>query len=448
MKDCRKKRRDKENRGDKNKEKLKSNDKEVAFSVEVIENEFLTATTEDSIWILDSGASRHMTFRADWISDLRSCSEAYVSLGDGTRHKVFGHGTVYIKRFVNDSWVDSRLEDVLYVPGLNKNLFSVGACMSKYYKAIFKNDFVELILYNEVMARGIKRDNNIFHMLFKIQESNDTCLAVTTSMKRWHERLGHVNYRYIRQMSKDGLINESSLKNVKENDLFCEACQYGKQHRLPFKSSTREKLLPGELIHSDVCGKISQESVGGSNYFVSFKDDCTAYRVVYFIKHKADVLDKFKEYINMVENKFQRRVKFLRVDNGKEYCNESMFKYLHVKGINLETTAPFTPEQNGRAERDNRSLVECARSMLHAKNLPVKLWAEAINTACYILNRTPTTSNNGTTPYEAWTNKKPHYDHIKVFGSGAFAHIPRQLRKKWESQEVTKINPGRISSRF
>jgi len=91
-----------------------------------------------------------------------------------------------------------------------------------------------------------------------------------------------------------------------------------KQHRFPFKSFSREKPKAGELIHSDVCGKISQESVGGVTYFVSFKNDCTAYRMIYFIKHKFDVFEKFKEYVNLVKNKFQRHMKILRIDNGEK----------------------------------------------------------------------------------------------------------------------------------
>jgi len=120
--------------------------------------------------------------------------------------------------------------------------------------------------------------------------------------------------------------------------------------------------------------------------------------MIYFVKHKFDVLEKFKEYVNLVKKKFQRHVKTLRMDNGREYCNKQMHGYLRAKGISLETTVPYTSEQNGRAERDNRSLVESARAMLHAKNLPLKLSAKAVNTACYILNRTPTVSNQGMTP--------------------------------------------------
>ncbi|KYN10396.1 Copia protein [Trachymyrmex cornetzi] len=305
IKDCRKKRRD-EDQGIRSKEKQKNNESntEAAFSAEVIEKEILNLEVKD-VWILDSGASRHMTHRSNWISNLQTYKDEHVSLGDGTKCKVHGRGTVYIQRLVDGQWLDGVLEDVLYVPDLNKNLFSVGACMNKNYRVVFTNNSVKLFLNNALKASGAKRNNNLFHMFFKVRSENEACVTTTTNIKNWHNRLGHVNYKYIRQMCKQGLITDSSIDNTREiEDLFCEACQYGKQHRLPFKSTTRDKPLSGELIHSDVCGKMSQESVGGSNYFVSFKDDCTAYRMVFFIKHKTDVLEKLKEFVNLVENKF------------------------------------------------------------------------------------------------------------------------------------------------
>jgi len=128
-----------------------------------------------------------------------------------------------------------------------------------------------------------------------------------------------VSYKYISQMNKDRLIDDSIIEDIKETeDFLCEVCQYGKQHRLPFKSSSRKKPKPGELIHSDVCDTMSQESVGGANYFVSFKDDYIAYRMAYFIKHMFDVLEKLKKYV-LFEDKFQRYMKTLRIDNGREY---------------------------------------------------------------------------------------------------------------------------------
>jgi len=106
---------------------------------------------------------------------------------------------------------------------------------------------------------------------------------------------------------------------------------------------------------------------------VTFKDDATAFCYVYFLKHKADVFDQFVEFERMLVNKFDRLVKTLRADNGTEYCNKKLRNYLASRGIKMENTAPYIPAQNGRSERDNRTIVECARTMLLAKDLPTSL---------------------------------------------------------------------------
>ncbi|CAB0040793.1 unnamed protein product [Trichogramma brassicae] len=117
---------------------------------------------------------------------------------------------------------------------------------------------------------------------------------------------------------------------------------------------------------------------------------------------------------------------------GREYCNQEMRRMLEEKGIQLEATAPYTPEQNGQAERDNRTIVEMARSMMIRSGVPDFLWAEAVNASVYILNRLPTSKENNSTPFEAWWRKKPDLSHMKVFGTLAYAHIPKQFRKKFD----------------
>lgn len=295
-----------------------------AFIGETYAEKVLSLATKD-IWLLDSGASKHMTFRHDWFSELHHCESEHVYLGDGTKCKVMGRGVIFIRRLINGKWLDGKLEDVLLVPSLNKNLFSVGACINKNYEITFGKDRVEFYMNKTLKAQGIKQDNNLFRMLIQTRHDNHANLAIS-NLKRWHERLGHVNYVYIRQLHKEGLIDGKGIDD-KNEDIFCEACQYGKQHRLPFKSLKERRSLPGEFIHSDVCGPMSEESIGGSKYFVSIKDDYSAFRVifmyfVYFIKHKSDVFEKLKEFVKLVENKFQRCIKTIRTDNGEEYCND------------------------------------------------------------------------------------------------------------------------------
>ena len=179
-------------------------------------------------------------------------------------------------------------------------------------------------------------------------------------------------------MVSNNLIKGVEFSNIE--NFFCEACMYGKQHKLYFPPAERIKAKLGEYIHSDLCGPMSVPSVQGAKYFALFKDDLSGYRVVFFIKHKDETLECFKEFCRLSRNKFGNSVKILHVDNGRKYCNNQFKVFLSQRGIKLETTAPYTPEQNGSAERDMRTIVESARSMLYAKNVPLYLWAEAINT--------------------------------------------------------------------
>ena len=134
-----------------------------------------------------------------------------------------------------------------------------------------------------------------------------------------------------------------------------------------------------------MCAALSETSLGGARYYVSFIDDSTSYRYVYFIKHKIDAVECFITLDKLLRNKFDRRIKTLRTDNGKEYVNEKLTSYLKKQGITHERTAPYTPEQNGKAERENRTIVECARTMLNSADSPRSLWAEAVNTSVYLL---------------------------------------------------------------
>ena len=164
-----------------------------------------------------------------------------------------------------------------------------------------------------------------------------------------------------------------------------------KKTLFPKISSTRA-TKPLELVHTDVCGPMNVESAGGSKYILTFTDDYTRYVTVYFIKSKADVLTKFKEYTALMENLSpnSHRLKTVRSDNGGEYTSNKFKEFCNEKGISHEFTTPYSPQQNGVSERLNRTLLEKARSMIYHAEVPSKFWAEAINTAVYLHNRSPT----------------------------------------------------------
>ena len=148
---------------------------------------------------------------------------------------------------------------------------------------------------------------------------------------------------------------------------------------------------------------------------------------MYPLKTKDEVFECFKEW----QAETGKRVKVLRTDNGDEFTSKVFEAHLKVYGIRHELTIPKTPEQNGAAEWLNRTLVETARTMLLDTNLPPKIWAEAISTAAYLRNRSPSSGVGGITPYQAWYRQKPCVGHLRVFGCTAFIHIPKDKRGSW-----------------
>jgi len=438
---CRKKERDLKQKHTQKSQKDTNAANVSAFIVTGDSSANILNLSEDSAWYSDSGASKHITFHKEYFQNLVETNNEFVSLGDGASCEIRGYGTVHISLNINGTWCDGKLEDVLHVPSLNKNLFSVGACLKKGYTVIFEQDIVKISLNNVLKAAGIKKENNLFQMLFQTVPKDENCATVVSNLELWHQRLGHVSCKTLREMNKQGLIE---LNKIPEDvDFICEGCQYRKQHRLSFKKNIPSRnMRPGELIHSDMGGPMSTQSIGGSRFYVNWIDDVSGFRHIHFMKHKSDVFEKFQEFHAMTKNKFGRSIKILRVDNGKEYMNNNMMQYLSKHGIQMETTAPYTPEQNGRSERDNRITVESTRSMLHAKQLPTRLWAEAMNTAVYILNRTPTSRTKGSTPYEIWMGKKPSLVHTRIFGSEVFVHVPKEQRSKWDKKSKKMIFVG------
>ena len=165
-------------------------------------------------------------------------------------------------------------------------------------------------------------------------------------------------------------------------------------------------------INSDVRGKVTPTSIGGANYFVTFIDDATIYTWVYFLKTKDEVFAKFVEWKTIVEKQFDKCVKIIRSDNGGEYTSTNFANYLRKEGIKQEFTMKKTPEQNGVAERMNRSLIESIRCMLSDSKLKKPFWAEALNTAVYVKNRSPATALKDQTPFEALFGYKPSVKHF------------------------------------
>lgn len=187
----------------------------------------------------------------------------------------------------------------------------------------------------------------------------------------WHQRFGHVHTAMILHMHKHGIVDGLKLSSNNTELGACEGCAHGKNARQSFprvRSSPRAENL-GEFFHTDVCGPMSQESYGGARYFVLFKDDCTGFRIIYCIRNKSEVFEKFKALQSFVLQETGNTISKIRSDRGGEYLSNEFIQYLKDAGVKHDLTAPSTPEQNGSVERENRTLIECIRSMIHGKKL-------------------------------------------------------------------------------
>ena len=248
--------------------------------------------------------------------------------------------------------------------------------------------------------------------------------------KLWHRRFGHLSERSLHKLVKDELVSGLDYNISNEID-FCESCVNGKICRSPFPRVGRERAEePLGLVHSDVCGKLNSPSLGSDEYFVTFIDDKTHYVWIYALKNKHEVFQTFREWKLLVEKSTGHKLKMFRTDNGGEFTSTEFESYLKEEGIKHEYTIPKTPQQNGVSERMNRTLVEAVRSMLVDAKQPHRFWAEALSTAAYLINRSPTKTLGDKTPFEAWYGKKPSVKHLKVFGCAAYSHVAKDERKK------------------
>ena len=176
-------------------------------------------------------------------------------------------------------------------------------------------------------------------------------------------------------------------------------------------------------------GPLQVTSDGDVRYLATFVDDYSRLAYVVPMKHKSEVASKVRTVISLWETQSGKHLKAVRTDRGKEYVNSELQGYFKDKGAIHQTTAPYTPEQNGVAERFNRTLMERVRALLTDAKLGDEHWAEAANTATYVKNRSPS-SHSTKTPWELFNGRKPDVSGMRVFGSKAYVHVPKQLRRK------------------
>ncbi|KRX72277.1 Retrovirus-related Pol polyprotein from transposon TNT 1-94 [Trichinella sp. T6] len=338
-------------------------------------------------WLADSGAFKHITRNRHWFSTLEIIEPQGVRIGNDKMIYDVGIGTIDVEVFNGKQWIASVLNDVLYVPEFGSScLFSLGAAAARGYRIMMDNFNIHNTSMSAMLTEG-----------------------ETHSFELWHQRLGHISVEKIKTMMQRKLVDG-------------------------LRATAEEK--------DNSCGPFIHPSVGGNRYFTCFKNESLGYRKVYFMKTKDEVLRCLKIALTEIKQETGRDVQRIRTDRGTEFANRELDNFFTEKKIVHKKTPPYTPQFNGMAEREDRTLVEKARAMLHTRNLPRCLWAEAVHTAAYLLNRIPNRNEITKTPYEEWFGRRPTVEHLRIFGCDAYVHIPDQHRRKFDPKARKVIFVG------
>ena len=398
---------------------------------------------QTGVWVIDSGSSQHITGNLEVMTEVRI-------LNPPEEIRVTGESTVqatHVGRVKLECKVGSLsstvfLENVRYVPGVGVNLFSVARATAAGAETSFVGDTCRVKVKGDtkVMARlvqglwVIEEKGTDYSFLAKHLENAET----------WHRRFCHAGYESLAKLAEGNLVKGMHVTAAKFREkvsTVCEPCVQGKQTRLPFPDSDSKSKQPCELVHMDVCGPMPVTSTGGSKYFCTFLDDYSKLSVAVPIARKSDVREVLKDILGKWELKTGKRVVTIRSDRGGEYVDGELKKELRELHITHELTVPGTPQQNGDAERLNRVLLERTRAVLAESGLSQTLWAEALVTVNYARNRTPVSAHEKT-PWEMFTGQTPTVSHMRVFGSTAYVHVPKEKRNKLDPVSVKGVFLG------
>lgn len=429
-----------------------TNDKTIHLDSSKPSVAFIAHTTQSSLpnnptfnVYLYPGATKHMFHQQSMFSNLIPVppgSKWIQGIGN-SRVEILGTGDVVFNALVNGVSKPITFSNSFFAHKLGTNLISVGTITARGRMINFFGSRVYVNLHGVTVFTGERADATLYRLDKKYPKTNKDDLqspysfralsrSIHDSIEEWHQRLAHLNYPMIIKMSQSGAVDgfnlPASIQPPIEN---CHDCAASKAKRTPFGNSTsiRSSRI-GQLIFSDVWGPAQVKSIGGAIYCCTLRDDHSDFRAAYYIKTKAQVAESVKNFICLVHTQTGQLVACIRTDGGTEYESDDFEGWLRRKGIRHETTVRYSPQQNGSAKRDNRTLFEGTRTLLHSnKSLPLSLWAEATNHKFYVLNRSTSTTCPTTTPHEAWYKSKSNRSTLRTFGKEFYALIPKQIRE-------------------
>ncbi|GJS08570.1 putative ribonuclease H-like domain-containing protein [Tanacetum coccineum] len=337
--------------------------------------------------LIDSGCSRHMTGNKSYLSDYEEIDGGFVTFGGNAKG-----GKITGKE--------------------EQCPFSNTKCV------VLSSDF-KLTDENHVLLK-VPRKNNMYSVDLRnvVPQGGLTCLFAKATLDEsnlWHRRLGHINFKTMNKFMRGNLVRGLPSK-IFGNDHTCVACQKGKQHKASCKTVSSISQ-PLQMLHMNLFGPTFVKIIMKKMYCLVVTDDFSRFSWVFFLATKDETSEILKAFITGIENQINHRVKIIRCDNGTEFKNKEMNQFCKMKGIKREFSVARTPQQNGVAERKNRTLIEAIRTMLADSKLPTTFWVEADNIACYVQNRVLVIKPNNKTPYELFNGRPQTIRFMSPFGS-------------------------------
>jgi transposase InsO family protein len=446
-------------------------------------------------WLFDCGATSDMVGDPQHLHDQRTVSNKVVVVADGSEVDVRSSGRVYLSEVGGGG--DVVLKDTLLVPSPEDNLISISKFDKDGYEINIKDGELRVWKDGVVKAEGVLKKG--LYELKKLRSTDEVvkekAVRVET-LAKWHQLLGHLHHSSVLKTEQmvDGMTVKGKEKNKKPattkqdgvesergecegfdrpdrgrpevsdahpeltvtsapmractppdtTPTLCEPCVLGKMHALPFPRRTSPpSTAPLQLVHTDLCGPFRVATPAGHRYFITFIDDYSKYTVVRLLRRKAHASQAVKDFHEEYTKALGLPLKIIRSDNGGEYVNDDLQNWLKDRGVAVQLTTPHTPEQNGTAERTNRTVVEMLRTMMIDAGASMGYWGECALYTAWIRNRVFGSScPEGKTPFEGFFSRRPSLEQAHPWGCLAFAHVPDATRHKLQPKAVPCIFIG------
>ena len=390
------------------------------------------------MWILDSGASIHVTGDITDFHDYRTITNGpkIQTAKKDSQLSIQGVGSIFVEHVARKQEgtgiVKTRISPVFHIPNLNTRLLSLGEFLQQPGTVVVGNKTAIGILGNrmlQMICRPRKEGDTIYWLKSRIVDQKGLAHVATVHSVDYetiHRRFGHAS-KQVLERAKRNTKNFPQNVEIPAKTPLCRGCAQGRMPSDSHPPSETRAKAPFDKIHSDL-KSFPTESYHRYKYYASFLDDFSGHAWVVLLRQKSDTCKAVENFIQMVKNKYRASIRVFMTDGGGEYKSREMEDLLRSAGITSETSVPHTPQQNGRAERLNRTIMDKAESMrLHAC-IPESWWEFSVLHAVHIYNRTPMRRLNWKTPYELIEGEAPDVSRLRVFGCGAYVYLPEAVR--------------------